>query len=162
MVLVLVMVVLVMMMVVGTVVVVMLVVVMVVVVVIVASCSHTKLVAKSWPICLSPNIRQPCQLIAVCRLSGYCFTSLSANCTSRQKEARSGYYALVLFRMTSRVPHSAQYHRQHCTIHVFEQFGALYMQNHGNNYPDRNSNLVTPSYKPQSIQMGHRGRWCWW
>ena len=45
----------------------------------------------------------------------------------RQKKARSRDYALLLFRMTSRVLHRAQYHRQHCTLHAFEQFGALYI-----------------------------------
>ena len=46
-------------------------------------------------------------------------------------------YALLLFRMTSRVLYSAQYHRQHCTLHAFEQFGALYMHNHDDKYPSR-------------------------
>ena len=46
---------------------------------------------------------------------------------SRQKEARSRDYALLVFRMTSRALYSAQYHRQHCTLHSFEQFGALHM-----------------------------------
>ena len=129
---------------------------------------------------------------------------------SRQKEARSRVYALLLFRMTSRVLYSAQYHRQHCTLHAFEQFGALYMHNHDDKYPSRpgfepdtprlqapvdtnepsgpannqimnystnvyvsqitevseeliqrvarDSNLVPPGYKPQSIRMSHRGR----
>ena len=36
---------------------------------------------------------------------------------SRQKEARSRDYAPLLFRMTSRVLYSAQYHRQHCSVH---------------------------------------------
>ena len=49
---------------------------------------------------------------------------------SRQKEARSRDYALLLFRMTSRVLHSAHHHRQRCTLQAFEQFGALYMHNH--------------------------------
>ena len=48
----------------------------------------------------------------------------------RQKEARGRDYALLLFRMTSMVLYSAHYHRQHCTLHAFEQFGALYMRNH--------------------------------
>ena len=34
---------------------------------------------------------------------------------SWQNEARSRVYALLLFRRTSRVLYSAQYHRQHCT-----------------------------------------------
>ena len=48
---------------------------------------------------------------------------------SRQKEAWSRDYALLLFRMTSRVLYSAQYHRQYLTLQAFEQFGALYMHN---------------------------------
>ena len=56
---------------------------------------------------------------------------------SRQKEARSRDYALLLFRMTSRVLYSAQYHRQHCTRHAFEQFGALHMHDHDDKYPSR-------------------------
>ena len=39
--------------------------------------------------------------------------------------------------MTSRVLYSTQYHRQHCTLHAFEQFGALYMPNHDDKYPSR-------------------------
>ena len=69
----------------------------------------------------------------------FCFTSLF--CTimaiSRQKEARSRDYVLLIFQMTSRVLYSAQYHRQHCTLHAFEQFGALYMHNHDDKYPSR-------------------------
>ena len=51
--------------------------------------------------------------------------------------------------MTSRIFYSAQYHSQHCTLHAFEQFGALYMHIHDahcictstmtNIRPDRNS-----------------------
>ena len=37
----------------------------------------------------------------------------------RQNEARSRYYVLLLFRMTSRFFYSTQYHRQHCTLHAF-------------------------------------------
>ena len=33
--------------------------------------------------------------------------------------------------------YSAQYHRQHRTLHAFEQFGALYMHNHDDKYPSR-------------------------
>ena len=56
---------------------------------------------------------------------------------SRQKEAKSLDYALLLFRLTSRVLYSAQYHRHHCTLHAFEQFRALYMHNHDDKYPSR-------------------------
>ena len=48
----------------------------------------------------------------------------------RQKEARNRDYALLLFRITLGVLYSAQYHRQHCTLHAFEQFGVLYMYKH--------------------------------
>ena len=47
---------------------------------------------------------------------------------SRQKEARSRDYALLLFQMTSKILYSAQYHIG-STVN-FEQFGALYMHNH--------------------------------
>ena len=66
---------------------------------------------------------------------------------SRQKEARSRDYALLLFRMTSRVLYSAQYHRQHCTLHAFEQFEALYMHNHDDKYPAR------PGFEPGTSRL---------
>ena len=56
---------------------------------------------------------------------------------SRQKEAQGRDYALLLFRMTSRVLYSAQYHKQHCTLQAFEQFWALYMHSHDDKYPAR-------------------------
>ena len=31
--------------------------------------------------------------------------------------------------------YSAQYHRKHCTLQAFQQFGALYMHNHDDKYP---------------------------
>ena len=49
---------------------------------------------------------------------------------SRQKEVRSRDYALLLSQMNSRVLYTAQYHRQHCTLNAFEQFGALHMHSH--------------------------------
>ena len=66
---------------------------------------------------------------------------------SRQKEARSRDYALLVFRMTSRVLYSAQYHRQHCTLQAFEQFGALYMHNHDDKYPAR------PRFEPATSRL---------
>ena len=66
---------------------------------------------------------------------------------SRQKDARSRDYALLLFRMTSKVLYSAQYHRQHCTLHTFEQFGALYMHNHDDKYPSR------PGFEPGTRRL---------
>ena len=64
---------------------------------------------------------------------------MSLSAQSRKKEARSRDYALILFRMTStsRVLYSAKYHSQHCTLHAFEQFGALHMHNHDDKYPSR-------------------------
>ena len=61
---------------------------------------------------------------------------------SRQKEARSRDNALLLIRMNSRVIYSAQYHRQHYTLHAFKQFGSLYMYNHDDEYPSR------PGFEP--------------
>ena len=52
---------------------------------------------------------------------------------SRQKEARSRDYSLLL----SNGFKSAQYHRQHCTLQAFKQFGALYMHNPDDKYPTR-------------------------
>ena len=66
---------------------------------------------------------------------------------SRQKEARSRDYALLLFQMTSRVLYSARYHRQHCTFHAFEQFGALYMHNHDDKYQAR------PGFEPGTSRL---------
>ena len=78
---------------------------------------------------------------------------------SRQKESRSRDYALLLFRMKSRVLYSACYHRQHCTRQAFEQVVSLYMHNHGDKHPAWSvMNLVPPRYKAQSIRMRHRGR----
>ena len=87
---------------------------------------------------------------------------------SRQKEARSRDYSLLLFRMISRVLYSAQYHRQHCTLHAFKQFGAMYMHIHDDKYPSRpgfehgTPRLQTPV---DTIVMSHRCRprlmWDW-
>ena len=76
-----------------------------------------------------------------------CPTLLPIMAISRQKEARSWDYALLLFRMTSRVLYSTQYHRQHCTLHALEQFGALYMHNHDDKYPSR------PGFEPGTPRL---------
>ena len=74
-------------------------------------------------------------------LSEYCFTPLSAQSwqyRDRRKPEAGTTCMPHFFRMTSRVlcsVYSAQYHRQHCTLHAFEQFGALYMHNYDDNYP---------------------------
>ena len=54
---------------------------------------------------------------------------------SRQTEARSRVYALPT--LISNDFKGAQYHRQHCTLQAFEQFGALYMHNQDDKYPTR-------------------------
>ena len=66
---------------------------------------------------------------------------------SRQKEARGRDYGPLLFRMTSTVLYSAQYHRHRCTLHSFEQFGALYMHNHDDKYPAR------PRFEPVTSRL---------
>ena len=53
----------------------------------------------------------------------------------------------LLFRMTSRALYSAQYHRQHCTLHTFEQFGALYIHSHDDKYPSR------PGFEPGTLSL---------
>ena len=63
---------------------------------------------------------------------------------SRQNEARNRTYALLLF---IRVLYKPQYHRQLCTLQGFAQFGALYMHNHGDNYPSR------PGFKPGTTRL---------
>ena len=54
---------------------------------------------------------------------------------SRQKEAPKPGLCPTL--ISNSVPYSAQYHRQHCTLPAFEQFGALYMHNHDDKYSSR-------------------------
>ena len=61
--------------------------------------------------------------------------------------ATEGSYTLLLFRMTSRVFYSAQHRRQHCTLHAFEQFGALYMHNQDDKYPSR------PGFEPGTPRL---------
>ena len=47
------------------------------------------------------------------------------------------------------VLYSAQYHRQHCTLRDFEQFGGLYMHNHDDKYmyPTR------PGFEPGTSRL---------
>ena len=49
--------------------------------------------------------------------------------------------------MTLRVLYSAQYHRQPCTLHAFEKFGALYMHNHD----DKDS--ARPRFEPGTSRL---------
>ena len=57
------------------------------------------------------------------------------------------HITLLLFRMTSRLPYSAQYHRHHCTLHPLEQLGALYMHNHDDKDP------VRPGLEPGTFRL---------
>ena len=43
--------------------------------------------------------------------------------------------------------YSAQYHKQHCTLHAFEQFGALYMHNQDDKSPTR------PGFEPGTPRL---------
>ena len=76
----------------------------------------------------------------------------------RDRSQPEAYYALLLFRMTSRFVDSAQYHRQHCTLSRQSLEHCICTATMTNNRLDRDSNMVPPGYKPQSIRMRHRGR----
>ena len=65
---------------------------------------------------------------------------------SRQKEAQSRAYALLLFQITSEVLYCAQYHRQHRTLYAL-QFGSLYMHNQDDKYP------VRPGFEPGTSRL---------
>ena len=85
---------------------------------------------------------------------------LQIEAISRQKEARSRDYALLLFQMTSRVLYSAQYHRQNSVhsmlLNSLEH--CICTTTMTNILPDRDSSLRPPGYEPQPIRMSHRGR----
>ena len=68
------------------------------------------------------------QVKEYCQQSEYCFMSLSAK-SWQYRDRRKPEVGTILYsyRMTSRVLYYAQYHRQHCTLHSFEQLGALYI-----------------------------------
>ena len=71
-------------------------------------------------------------------VSEYCFTSLSAQ-SWQYRDKRKPVPGIMpySYRMTSRVLYSAQHHRQHCTLHAFEQLGALYMHSPDDKHPTR-------------------------
>ena len=66
--------------------------------------------------------------------------------------------------MTSRALYSAQYHRQYCTLHAFEQFEALHMHSHDDKYPSR------PGFEPGTPRLQapvdtnelSGPAWLWW
>ena len=70
--------------------------------------------------------------------SEYCSTSLFAQ-SWKYHDRRKPEVGTILYsyRMTPRVLYSAQYHRQHCALQAFEQFGALYMHSLDNTHPTR-------------------------
>ena len=77
----------------------------------------------------------------------------------RQKEVRSRDYALLLFRMIQGffIVHSTIDSTVHSMpFNSLEHCICTTMMT--NIRPDRDSNLVPPGYKPQSIRMSHRGR----
>ena len=68
----------------------------------------------------------------------HCFTSLSAQSwqyRDRRKPEAGAMSYRYFERFFIRVLYST--HRQHCTIHAFEQLGALYMHKHDDKYPSR-------------------------
>ena len=77
-------------------------------------------------------------------------------------------HAVLLFRMTSRILYSAQNYRQHCTLHTFEQFGALYIHHHDNKYLAQpgfelgTSRLQAPIDTNPQLQVGRQFNWITW
>ena len=49
--------------------------------------------------------------------------------------------------MTLIILYCAQYHKQHCTLQAFEQFGALCVHNHDDKYPAR------PGFEPGTSRL---------
>ena len=64
-----------------------------------------------------------------------------------EESPKPGDYALLLFQMTTRVLYSAQYHRQHYTLYVFEQLGAQFMDRHHDKYP------AWPEFEPGTSRL---------
>ena len=60
-------------------------------------------------------------------VSEYCFKSLSAKSWQYRDKRKPEIGTMpYFFWMTSMVFYSAQYHREHCKLQAFEQFGTLY------------------------------------
>ena len=74
-------------------------------------------------------------------LSEYCFTSPSAQ-SWQYRDRRKPEAGIMPYSYFERLLYSAQYHRQHGTLHAFEQFVALYMENHDDKY------LARPGFEP--------------
>ena len=72
-------------------------------------------------------------------MSEYCWTSLA--------ETWGRYCALLFWNKFNGIVFKITlHHRQPYTLHVSEQFGALYMHNHNDRHPNR------PGYKPSSSE----------
>ena len=76
----------------------------------------------------------------------YCFTSLSAHWgnIATRGSLKPGLCP---------TSYSAQYQRQHCALHYFEQFGALSMHNHDDKYPPRSESGPGTSGLQASVDM---------
>ena len=90
-------------------------------------------------------------------VSEYCFTSLSAYWDNIATEGSQKPGLCPTFEW---LLYSVQYHRQQCRpslmhLNSFEHW--ICTTTVTNIWPDRDSNLVPPRYRPQLIQMSHRG-----
>ena len=74
------------------------------------------------------------------RVSDYCFTSFSAQSWQYRDRRKPKAGTIMLYSNFEWL--------QHCALHTFEQFGALYMHNHDDKYPAlRSSVLIIISQK---------------
>ena len=92
-------------------------------------------------------------------VSEYCFTSFSAQSWQyrdrKKPKVRNMPYS---YRMTSRVPYSTQYHRQHCTLRPLNRLQHCECTTTmTNSRPCQDLNPV-PSSKSQPNRINHRGR----
>ena len=120
--------------------------------------SYSFMKLRAWPLsrtilqCWNRQFKYDTAILNIWILLYVAFCTIMT--ISRQK-ARRRYYALLLFRIISRVLYSAQYHRQHCTLDAFEQSGAQpRWQISG---PTGIRTWYLPSLKSQSIRISHRG-----
>ena len=65
----------------------------------------------------------------------FCFLHNHSNTVTERAWSRD--YALILLSDFKGYLYSSKYHRQHCTLHAFEQFGELYMHNLDDKHPTR-------------------------
>ena len=78
----------------------------------------------------------------------------SMNVAFCTKESPKSRLCPSLIKWLARFLYFAQDHRQHCTLHAFAQFRALYMDKLDEKYSTgRDSNPVPPSFKPQQTEV---------